>query len=337
MVHVTADVTCVHKRWYASESIIVLSVSDSKHPRQSQELYSATLDFLSREFSTSGAPVGHITVHVKKSIPVTCRSCVLALHPSLLVNMPTTTTLTMSPTPAPFIPLKLTNDPSTDKSPPTSSPTQPQQLTATTLRRLYTRAVRAFLHRDIVLTHSLLTSAFALITPPLTPASDSLAEHRRKWDVLRITLDVTVYTDPPPDSASIPTALRSNALVSAAALLASLHTRSLRLFAPADGPATPNSAFLPAQVLVTLAFSSAKIGCPTAGRGIIEEWLACRALNTSAANTVVVTAEDGYEKVLEIYILNILPALGEWAYARQFLGYETELPVRSREVCDCGR
>ena len=27
--------------------------------------------------------------------------------------------------------------------------------------------------------------------------------------------------------------------------------------------------------------------------------------------------------MLEIYILNILPALGEWAYARQFLGYET--------------
>jgi hypothetical protein len=250
--------------------------------------------------------------------------------------MPTTTTLTMSPTAAPFIPFKLTTDPPTDNSPPASSPAQPQQLTATTLRPLYTRAVRAFLHRDIVLTHSLLTSAFALITPPLTPVPDFLAEHRRKWDVLRITLDVTVYTSPPPDSASIPTALRSNALLSAAALLASLHTRSLRLFAPADGPATPNSAFLPAQVLITLALSSAKIGCPVAGRGIVEEWLACRTLNASAPNAAVVAAEDGYEKVLEVYILNILPALGEWAYARQFLGYETELPMQSREVCDRG-
>ena len=51
----------------------------------------------------------------------------------------------------------------------------------------------------------------------------------------------------------------------------------------------------------------------------------------------MVTAEDGYEKVLEVYILNILPALGEWAYARQFLEYETELPVESREVRDRGR
>jgi len=242
----------------------------------------------------------------------------------------------MSPTgpPAPFIPFKLITESAADESPPASSPAQPHQLTATTLRPLYTRAVRAFLHRDIVLTHSLLTSAFALITPPSTPAPDSLSEHRRKWDVLRITLDVTVYTSPPPDSASIPTALRSNALLSAAALLATLHTRSLRLFAPADGPSTRNPAFLPAQVLVTLALSSAKIGCPASGRGIIEEWLACRASNTPAANTAVVTADDGYEKVLEVYILNILPALGEWTYAKQFLGYETELPVQSREVRD---
>jgi hypothetical protein len=114
-------------------------------------------------------------------------------------------------------------------------------------------------------------------------------------------------------------------LLSATALLASFHARSLHLFAPADGPA-PNSAVLPPQVLVTLALSSAKIGCPAAGRGIVEEWLACRTPNTAA------TTEDGYEKVLEVYLLSILPALGEWTYARQFIGYETELPVQSREV-----
>lgn len=242
-----------------------------------------------------------------------------------------TTTLTMSPTlpSTPFIPVKLAtttplSQPTSSKSPP-SPQAQPQSNTAATLRPLYARAVRAFLHRDIVLTHSLLSSAFALISPPLTPASDSLKEHRRKWDVLRITLEVTVYASPPADTASIPAALRSNALLSAAALLASLHTRSLRLFAPTDGPA-PNSAFLPPQVLVTLALSSAKIGCPAAGRGIVEEWLACRTLNTTA------TADEGYEKVLEVYLLSILPALCEWVYAKQFIGYETELPVQSREV-----
>jgi hypothetical protein len=236
-----------------------------------------------------------------------------------------TATLTTSPTISsiPFIPLKV----STTAAPLpllASSFSPRQQSTLATLRPLYTRAARAFLHRDVVLTHSLLASAFALLTPPSTSIPDTISEHRRKWDVLRITLEVTVYSAPPADTASIPVTLRSNALLSGAALLATLHSRSIRLFAPADNP-TPNPAFLPAQVLVTLALSSAKVGCPAAGRGIIEEWLACR--------LPAAVPEDGYEKVLEVYCLSILPALGEWAYARQFLQYETELPVQRREVC----
>ena len=235
-----------------------------------------------------------------------------------------TATLTTSPTvpSAPFIPLKVAATPAPPPLP--ASTTSPrQQSTLATLRPLYTRAARAFLHRDVVLTHSLLTAAFALLAPPSTSAPDSISEHRRKWDVLRITLEVTVYSAPPADTASIPATLRSNALLSGAALLATLHSRSVRLFAPADSP-TPSPAFIPAQVLVTLALSSAKIGCPAAGRGIIEEWLACR--------LPAALPEDGYEKVLEVYCVSILPALGEWAYARQFLQYETELPVQSREV-----
>ncbi|KAH8987079.1 hypothetical protein EDB86DRAFT_2809173 [Lactarius hatsudake] len=239
-----------------------------------------------------------------------------------------TATLTTSPTvpSTSFIPLKAAaiTVPFPQLATITPSPSSPQQYNAAaTLRPLYARAVRAFLHRDVVLTHSLLTAAFALLTPPSTSALDSLSDHRRKWDVLRITLDVTVYTSPPADTASVPATLRSNALLSGAALLATLHSRSVRLFAPADSPA-PNPAFLPSQVLVTLALSSAKIGCPAAGRGITEEWLACRLPSARP--------EDGYEKVLEVYCLSILPALGDWAYARQFLQYETELPAQSREV-----
>ncbi|KAH9963095.1 hypothetical protein BGW80DRAFT_1255485 [Lactifluus volemus] len=200
--------------------------------------------------------------------------------------------MTRSPTiPSnPFVPhkVKLSNTPP-------SPPPQQNTATAATLRPLYGRAVRAFLHRDIVLTHSLLASAFALITPPLTGTPDSLSEHRRK----------------------------SNALLSGAALLASLHSRSIRLFAPLDCP-TPNPAFLPPTVLITLALSSAKIGYPDAGRGIIEEWLACRL-------PIAVSADNGYEKVLEVYCLSILSALGEWTYAKQFLAYETELPAQNRE------
>ncbi|KAI9449110.1 hypothetical protein BJY52DRAFT_272582 [Lactarius psammicola] len=42
---------------------------------------------------------------------------------------------------------------------------------------------------------------------------------------------------------------------------------------------------------------------------------------------------DEYEEVLDVYCLSILPAVGDWAYARQFLQYETELPAESGEVC----
>ena len=42
--------------------------------------------------------------------------------------------------------------------------------------------------------------------------------------------------------------------------------------------------------------------------------------------------KNGYEKVLEVYLLSILPALGDWTYAKQFIRYETELPVQNREV-----
>ena len=69
--------------------------------------------------------------------------------------------------------------------------------------------------------------------------------------------------------------------------------RPLHLFIPADGPA-PNPAFLPPQVLVTL-ICSAKIGCPAAGSGTIEEWLACK------TSIMPVMTEGGHEKVLEVH------------------------------------
>jgi hypothetical protein len=72
-----------------------------------------------------------------------------------------------------------------------------------------------------------------------------LSDHRRKWDV-RITIDVIVCIALPADTATIPAAFRSNALLSGAALLATLHTPSVRLFGPAGGP-VPNPVFLPAR------------------------------------------------------------------------------------------
>ena len=91
---------------------------------------------------------------------------------------------------------------------------QPASSAAATLRSLYPRAARAFLQRDVALTHSLLTSAFSLISPPasLAAANDALSSHRRKWDILRITFETTLYASPPSthDPETLPSALRAD-------------------------------------------------------------------------------------------------------------------------------
>ncbi|THH15340.1 hypothetical protein EW146_g5124 [Bondarzewia mesenterica] len=200
-----------------------------------------------------------------------------------------------------------------------------------TLRSLYSRAARAFLHRDVALTHSLLTSAFAILPPPKASQHDTFAEHRRKWDILRITLEVTVYTSPPDDTASIPTSLRTNAMLSPQSFVSALHARSLQLFTRAD---RPDAAYLPSQVLVTLALASMKTNCPLLGRAMIEEWLARRGQSSPYGYEAVGGQRtDGYEKVLDIYCLNVLPMLAEWDYAEEFLEYETELdPSRKQRL-----
>jgi hypothetical protein len=114
-------------------------------------------------------------------------------------------------------------------------------------------------------------------------------------------------------------------------MIASFYTRSLALFTPAPinspYPKQPDAAFLPSQILITLVLSSLKLGCPFVGRGILEEWLARRGQYDD-----VEPAGEGYEKVIEIYCLQLLPQLEQWDYAREFLQYENELPPERREV-----
>jgi hypothetical protein len=60
---------------------------------------------------------------------------------------------------------------------------------------------------------------------------------------------------------------------------------------------------------------------------MIEDWLERRGQREEPPND-----EDGYEKILETYCLHVLPLLGQWDYATEYLRYETELASHSREV-----
>ncbi|KAF4596286.1 hypothetical protein EYR38_007663 [Pleurotus pulmonarius] len=209
-----------------------------------------------------------------------------------------------------------------------SGPSSPN---TATLRSMYNRAAKAFLNRDISLTNSLLHAAFSLISAPPTSSSlrtDPLDGQRRKWDVLRITMETTLYASPRNPTDPIPQDLRELLIQTPHSLVQSMYARSLELFTPAmDGQHKRDSAYLPSQVLVTLIYSTLKLDCPEVGRKFIEEWLARWGLIELDTNE-----DGGYDKVVELYCLQVLPKVQDWAYAREFLDYETQLAQEKRET-----
>lgn len=60
---------------------------------------------------------------------------------------------------------------------------------------------------------------------------------------------------------------------------------------------------------------------------MIEDWLAQRELVDHVRNDV-----EGYEKVLDLFCLHVLPRLHDWEYARDFLEYESVLASTTRTV-----
>lgn len=214
-----------------------------------------------------------------------------------------------------------------------TTPTPIPSASLDTLRSLYNRAARAFVLRDIPLTYSLIQSAFTILKPPIDLA-DSLTDQRRKWDILRITFESTVYLSPPASQDKLPEALRANLTETPQALATSTYTRSLTLFAPCmanSSKSVLNAAYLPSQVLTTLIYFTLKINAPDVGRTMIEDWFGHREPRYSLDGP---DDADGasYSKVLDLYCLHILPKLDEWEYAQEFLENECELPAAQREV-----
>ena len=70
-----------------------------------------------------------------------------------------------------------------------------------------------------------------------------------------------------------------------------------------------------------------KLNAPEVGKGMIEEWLATR-----GDPEVVTEGSDGYEKIIELYCLHLLPRLEEWDLAAEFLQYEGGLEVVKKQV-----
>ena len=209
----------------------------------------------------------------------------------------------------------------------------PSKSSVATLRSLYPRAARAFLQRNVTLTYSVLLSAFSIIDPPRSSSPDSLSSHRRKWDILRVTLETTLFTSGQ-QTGELPESLRSILSLSAPHLIAMMHTRSLQLFSPVCCH-KPSAEFLPSQILIALVLASIKLDCAQVGRGMVDDWLSLRNQSRYDAGKEGKQAKEeaeGYEKVLEMYCLHLLPRLEDWDSAREFLRYESELPHDRKTV-----
>lgn len=60
---------------------------------------------------------------------------------------------------------------------------------------------------------------------------------------------------------------------------------------------------------------------------MVEDWLSGRGDQEGVSNE-----GGGYEKIVELYCHHLLPRLGEWDLAADFLQYEGELDVVKKQV-----
>lgn len=223
------------------------------------------------------------------------------------------------------------------------------------LRTLYDKAKHAFLQRDLVTADKLLNQAFLQLPPPPLSHSqpgtrdiDGLDSQRRKWDILRITLWTTLFVSrgDGSDKTSCPVHLAPYQF------LQKLHSNSLRLFTPTtaqesssrqaqgDEEFTANIGNVPDQVVFLLIVSALKLDELRVAKEWIEDWLVRRdpsSTSDSPPNTTV----DGpngkeqmtsYEKIVDVYVLHVLPRLGLWDDATEFLRYETEMNESVKQV-----
>ena len=192
-----------------------------------------------------------------------------------------------------------------------------------TLRALYTRATHSFVQRDLAQTLSLVDQAFNVLSSPSSQSSlaDGLSSHRRKWDILRITLATTLYSSTTSKSSKKET---KELQLPPHDFVQSLRTRSLHLFTPQS--LSPSAGYVPPQVILLLAVSALKFDVTSLAREIIEDWLTKRSQDDGLEDA------GAYEKIIEVYCLHVLARLSAWEDAREFMRYEGELPPEAKQV-----
>ncbi|KAH7106208.1 hypothetical protein BKA62DRAFT_286486 [Auriculariales sp. MPI-PUGE-AT-0066] len=189
------------------------------------------------------------------------------------------------------------------------------------LRALYKPATDAFVARDFVSTQAAIDDALAILAahpPSHNPDLDdpAITTHRRKWDMLHVTLDVNVYLAPrAPNLAAHPLFAELRGLIPRA-LVAHMHARSVRLFTPPDSP--PDSAFLPVQLVTNLITASARLNCPLDARAIAENWMRAHDFDNDPAAVTLFSGEE-FDRLAQNYVAYVLVTLHDWDAVDTFL------------------
>jgi len=223
------------------------------------------------------------------------------------------------------------------------------------LETLYNTAVQSFVRRDHVTTQvtlSRLLKLFKSLQPPSTEPWYDL-RHQAKdgelegWLVktlkLVISSHASLYTDPPVSIATLPSELRKFLPPSPPEVLLS-HLKNL-CTETVFPPRSPDPGLLPPSLLSTLLLASITLSLPFTHH-LAEDWIALLPdafiLAISPENRKVPqdpetkkrveAAREGYLKVVELFVGEVLAREGEWEMARGFLDGEAVMGSKRKEV-----
>ena len=224
------------------------------------------------------------------------------------------------------------------------------------LEVLYNTGVQSFVRRDHPTTQATLNLLLELLRSHhrrhgvqwYEPAEAGAGndEELERWLIktlkLVISSHASLYTDPPSIATKLPSDLRLFLPPSKPDLILE-HVHSLCCETYFTSP-SPEPRLLPPSLVATLLLASLKLSLPFAHH-LAESWLAllpdslilaispyCRPEQKATDIHRVEAAREGYLKVVELFVGEVLAREGEWEMARGFLDNETVMSSKRKEV-----
>jgi len=218
---------------------------------------------------------------------------------------------------------------------------------------LYNTAVQSFVRRDHSTTQANLARLTKLLKTQLRSRNEAWYDldaqvHKEdeleSWIIKTLKLVISslasLYTDPPSNTSRLPNELKALLPPSPPEdMLAHIHNTCAETYFSAS---SPEPRLLPPPLLSTLLLAALKLSLPFTHR-FAEDWLALLpdafifaiSPNSNVAQKAekrVEAAREGYLKVVELFVSEVLAREEEWEMARGFLEGEAVMGSKRKEV-----